>query len=304
MTNNDTSTQERTADPPQGRDTSDSPTSDDTKTQAGQGRPSRIDDGQPQEPSDIDADRTVFYSHEAARGPTLNMVHLRRDCAQLQRCEQVVAVAWGDLTAVPVCQPCQNGKTSPHPEPEIAPVPDRAHDCPACALGFRTLRDFIEHLGAKHPDLAGRRLSGDGTEVRADGGQLSGMERVTIRMPTEMLDALQAAVDRGEFPSRSEAIRAAVREEHLATDGGKPGPLDVEIGDRVTYYDSNANAHRALVLDGVPNAEYITVVYGADDQLGEGYNHAAESQSSVYPHTDLGDEFTADTLAFKPGWDA
>jgi len=38
------------------------------------------------------------------------------------------------------------------------------------------------------------------------------MERVTIRIPSEMVEDLDNLVDRGEYPSRSEAIRAGVRE--------------------------------------------------------------------------------------------
>lgn len=39
------------------------------------------------------------------------------------------------------------------------------------------------------------------------------MERVTCRMPAEMVDQLDRRVEAGLFPNRSEAIRAAVRGE-------------------------------------------------------------------------------------------
>lgn len=78
--------------------------------------------------------------------------------------------------------------------------------------------------------------------------------------------------------------------------------VDVEIGDRVTYYDGDGETERGLVLDDVEDAEYITVVTGGDAELGEGYNHEAESHSSVYPHSVLGDQYTATRHAFKPGW--
>lgn len=37
------------------------------------------------------------------------------------------------------------------------------------------------------------------------------MERVTLRIPEQQVRAIEALVDEGEFPNRSEAIRAAVR---------------------------------------------------------------------------------------------
>lgn len=38
------------------------------------------------------------------------------------------------------------------------------------------------------------------------------MERCTIRLPERQLDDVDRLVDRGEYPNRSEAIRAAVRD--------------------------------------------------------------------------------------------
>ena len=38
------------------------------------------------------------------------------------------------------------------------------------------------------------------------------MERVTFRAPSQQIDEVEALVDEGEFPSRSEAIRQAVRD--------------------------------------------------------------------------------------------
>jgi Arc/MetJ-type ribon-helix-helix transcriptional regulator len=37
------------------------------------------------------------------------------------------------------------------------------------------------------------------------------MERVTLRIPEQQVKAVEALVEEGEFPNRSEAIRAAVR---------------------------------------------------------------------------------------------
>ena len=38
------------------------------------------------------------------------------------------------------------------------------------------------------------------------------MERVTLRIPEQQIDEVEQMVERGKFPNRSEAIRAAVRE--------------------------------------------------------------------------------------------
>jgi len=38
------------------------------------------------------------------------------------------------------------------------------------------------------------------------------MERVTIRLPEQQLKMIDLMVDQGEFPSASEAIRAAIRD--------------------------------------------------------------------------------------------
>lgn len=38
------------------------------------------------------------------------------------------------------------------------------------------------------------------------------MERVTLRIPKQQLEEVEAMVETGEFPNRSEAIRSAVRD--------------------------------------------------------------------------------------------
>jgi Arc/MetJ-type ribon-helix-helix transcriptional regulator len=38
------------------------------------------------------------------------------------------------------------------------------------------------------------------------------MERVTLRIPEQQIEEVEEMVDTGEFPNRSEAIRAAVRD--------------------------------------------------------------------------------------------
>lgn len=38
------------------------------------------------------------------------------------------------------------------------------------------------------------------------------MERITLRLPKQQLDLIDELVSAGEFPSKSEAIRAAVRD--------------------------------------------------------------------------------------------
>mgnify|MGYP000500530402 FL=1 len=38
------------------------------------------------------------------------------------------------------------------------------------------------------------------------------MERVTLRIPEQQIEAVERMVETGKYPNRSEAIRAAVRE--------------------------------------------------------------------------------------------
>ncbi|OPY36733.1 MAG: Ribbon-helix-helix protein, copG family [Methanoregula sp. PtaU1.Bin051] len=38
------------------------------------------------------------------------------------------------------------------------------------------------------------------------------MQRITLRLPEQQINLLQQMVDAGEYPSVSEAVRAAVRE--------------------------------------------------------------------------------------------
>jgi len=81
--------------------------------------------------------------------------------------------------------------------PDHLDVTDEAHiqcvDCDATGLRPIAHRDECEHRRSR-PAIA-------------DGG----MERVTTRIPGGMLDQIDLRVERGEYPNRSEAIRAAVR---------------------------------------------------------------------------------------------
>ena len=49
------------------------------------------------------------------------------------------------------------------------------------------------------------------------------MKRVTLRIPERQVDELDSHVDRGEYPNRSEAIRAAVRDKLSELDAERPG---------------------------------------------------------------------------------
>ena len=47
------------------------------------------------------------------------------------------------------------------------------------------------------------------------------MERVTLRIPEQQIDEVEQLVETGEFPNRSEAIRAAVRDMIQERDGAR-----------------------------------------------------------------------------------
>jgi len=60
------------------------------------------------------------------------------------------------------------------------------------------------------------------------------MDRMTIRMPDPMLDALDAYVESGHAPSRSEAVRIAVN--RLC---GDPVDQDRTLAELITYVDDD-----------------------------------------------------------------
>ena len=60
-----------------------------------------------------------------------------------------------------------------------------------------------------------RRCKTDGALCRVSSYQTKGnttMERVTLRIPKQQIEEVEQMVETGEFPNRSEAIRAAVRD--------------------------------------------------------------------------------------------
>lgn len=105
------------------------------------------------------------------------------------------------------------------------------------------MRDLKLMLGAPIDDEPDNEPIPDGGEntsfVTEDGPNAShhsnpdgGMDRVTVRMPDHLLDAIDGTVDDGEFHTRSQAVRHACRqvfggeEPEVATDGGRTKCLD------------------------------------------------------------------------------
>lgn len=88
------------------------------------------------------------------------------------------------------------------------------------------------------------------------------MQRVTLRVPEGMLDRLDRRVERGEYPSRSEAIRCGIREVNsgldedsgeddregdsklVVADGGEAVPIDPEFA----LEQADRHAHAPLVI--------------------------------------------------------
>jgi Arc/MetJ-type ribon-helix-helix transcriptional regulator len=52
------------------------------------------------------------------------------------------------------------------------------------------------------------------------------MERVTLRIPKQQIEEVERMVETGEYPNRSEAIRAAVREMLAEEDTGRDRPSE------------------------------------------------------------------------------
>jgi len=74
-------------------------------------------------------------------------------------------------------------------------------------------------------------------------------------------------------------------------------------GDWVRYFDAAGDPHHAIVLEPMPDEEFVTVAYTSRDALEEYVGQDWEIETSVYPHADLGDEYSETRFAFKPGWD-
>jgi Arc/MetJ-type ribon-helix-helix transcriptional regulator len=58
------------------------------------------------------------------------------------------------------------------------------------------------------------------------------MERVTLRIPKQQLEEVEGMVDAGEFPTRSEAIRSAVRDMLNESDRRPHRPSRQPIGSK------------------------------------------------------------------------
>lgn len=79
------------------------------------------------------------------------------------------------------------------------------------------------------------------------------------------------------------------------------GDVQPNIGDRVTYFDSDEDEHRAVVVDDVEGEDYISVVRADptthEHELGEGYVYKTTTETSVLPREEYDEPHT-----FKPRW--
>jgi hypothetical protein len=91
-----------------------------------------------------------------------------------------------------------------------------------------------------------------------------------------------------------------VEYQHIATDGGYPQP---EIGDLVTFVDSDGNENRGIVVHGAPNDHYVSLVTSEQGEFGIDYTWSVTTHTSVYPHYTVWPEGEHATHAFIPGWD-
>jgi len=106
--------------------------------------------------------------------------------------------------------------------------PPRGQLCQECASDL-TLADLVD-----------RRAATDGGETISDDTPSDEMERLTVRVPDALLTAVDTAVDTGLYPNRSEAVRDALRQRFMATDGGEnPEALLSRAADQVRVYRIN-----------------------------------------------------------------
>lgn len=81
------------------------------------------------------------------------------------------------------------------------------------------------------------------------------------------------------------------------------GTVDPDYGDRVTYIDTDGNEDLGIVVEPIPDSEYVTVALADADPRESYIGTGWVIETSVYPHADLGDEYTATGHAYKPGWE-
>jgi len=76
-----------------------------------------------------------------------------------------------------------------------------------------------------------------------------------------------------------------------------------DFGDKVTYINNDGDEHNAIILEPIPDAEYVTVAVSESDPRNGYIGPSWSVKTSVYPHADIGDEYTATGYAYKPGWE-
>jgi hypothetical protein len=119
-------------------------------------------------------------------------------------------------------------------------------------------------------------------------------------------------IKRGDLEEVGDAIEDHeqfhdVRIQRVATDGGKAIDASPDVGDRVTYYDSESDPHHALVTwifgDDPGVGPMINCVRGQDFELGDtdatdgDYGYQVTHETSVQ-HRERADE----THVYVRGW--
>lgn len=82
------------------------------------------------------------------------------------------------------------------------------------------------------------------------------------------------------------------------------GDVNPDFGDRVTYIDDDGQPHWAIILEPIPDAEYVTLAAAETANPQEEYVGVHwDIETSVYPHDDTGHDYACGSHAYRPGWE-
>lgn len=93
------------------------------------------------------------------------------------------------------------------PHSEANSSPDTSETSPTADTTADSEENTTPDSQAGDPDMAS-----DGTDHPENDGSQPSMERITVRFPKQQTKDMEKYVEAGHFPSRSELVRAGVRQ--------------------------------------------------------------------------------------------
>jgi len=75
-----------------------------------------------------------------------------------------------------------------------------------------------------------------------------------------------------------------------------------ERGDHVTYIDQHGDEKYGIVLEPLPEDDYVTVAWAQRNPDEHYIGPEWTVETSVHPHKSLGERYYEARYAFTPGW--